>query len=871
MTSRGCLICKKHAVASFAGVLAFCAATSAPAQWCIRDADGDGHPLFGNPHARPYPEEVAGLIYSDPATSVAFGDLDGDGNMDAVVGDGAAYDAGGRPVRSSVSVLFNSGDGVMVPGALYDTARRSCSIELADLDSDGDVDIATLGELENVVSILTNNGEGAFAPYVTYPVGTAPCALKINDIDADSDPDLVVLNNLSQDLSVLRNDGVGGFGPEVRVPVGAVTPRGDTGLNRPYPGPFFDLGDLDGDGDLDVAVPAGGKVRLLWNDGQGGFSLAAVHPSVAIPRSYAVVAADLDGDGDLDLASTTLHNGNLGLKVVSVIVNAGAGTFAPPVGYEAGWDPELTAVQWATSLTAGDLDADSDLDLVVGHELGSYAMLLRNRGDGTLGPKEPVFAYREAWFVRFGEFNGDGRIDLATVSVQGRSNLGIKLNDGTGSLITGRQYPPPDPPGELWWWVEGADLDGDEDVDLVATSISIGHPYHVYSLLNDGDGAYRQVISYSLGPMGASTGECAAVGDLNGDEVPDIAVADAIVQGGFDLPGKVWTLLGNGDGTFSPPTPYPLVGVFPKHLVIADLDADSDKDLAVWTVETYPGNDLLPAERRVLVLWYTGTGQFSFGPSYTIGTYPWPFPEGAVAAADFDGDGLTDLAATAGTKHTPGTLAVFHNTGGEFRRVQTTPTPAAPWGVVPWDLEGDGLTDLALSFATFFNGQQMYLQTLSNNGTGQFEVRQSLHDDRMFGGRRPAFGVDGATQRAFVALPNEPNAVVSRVSADGTVEPPVPYGVASYPVCVALDDFNGDGRLDLACANAEASSVSILLNHSCACYSDCNSDGIRSAPDFACFQDRFVRHDPYADCNADGSLTVADFGCFQTKFVQGCP
>ncbi|MFM9996311.1 MAG: FG-GAP repeat domain-containing protein [Phycisphaerales bacterium] len=848
------------------------------AEFCLPDSGRDGHPMFGNTQIRPFPEVENGVHYAGRCTTVAFADLDGDGDADAVVGDVGTT----APVQLFISVLFNSGDGVFQPGALYAAGRLPCAVELGDFDGDLDVDIATTDEIDNTVSILFNAGDGTFAPRVTYPVGQRPRSLKIADLDGDLDLDLVVLNTVSHDVSILLNHGDGTFAPEVRVFVGNVTQRGEPNMNFQYPGPFLAVGDLDGDGDIDIAVPSRSRVKLLLNDGAGNFALAAEHPLVTFPDAYAVVIADLDGDLDMDLAATSHHGGVFGPEVLSVLLNLGDATFAPVVGYNAGWVPGggFGEVQKATSLTAGDIDADGDIDLAVGHGSGSNVILMRNRGPGTFQPAEylPV-GFIGNWFVRFAELNGDSRVDLAALCWNVRSTLNVLLNNGAGSVTTYAKYPREWEccVGEGWNWLEGADLDGDENIDLVAALQGGQSPHQVKVLLNDGKGAFDDITGYALGPQGASTGETVAIGDLNGDKVPDLVVCDAIVQGGFNFPGKVWTMMGRGDGTFEPATPYPFTGLIPKHAVIADLNGDRANDLAIWSVALYPGNDLLPADRRVVVCWNQGSGRFKAGPQLVIGSPTWPFAKGAVAALDLDGNGFLDIVGTAGTRTVPGYLRTFLNDGrGNFSAGQLLTTPPQPQSLMARPASPDSPPALLLMHNHNFSEgviDEPYLSVWWNRTPGLIEVGPQYVDARLLtDGRLDALRTSGSGgTTAFVASVYQD--VAARPIGDvalGSIA--AHHGTGYWPTAVVLADFDGDGRLDLATSNYSNKNVSVLLNRACGtCYGDCDGDGVPTLADFACFQVKYLRADPWADCNHDARLSVADFGCFQNRFVAACP
>ncbi len=813
--------------------------------------------------------------FSAKTVAVAFGDLDGDGDADAATVDNWPHVLA-KPQLHFVTVHRNAGDGVFEPAEMpYPVGEEGTDVALGDLDGDGDLDAAVPNARADTVSILLNKGDATFAPHVTYGVGQMPRSLGIADLDADGDLDLAILNTVSHDVSILSNNGNGSFAPEVRVLVGNVTPRGLSSLNFPYPGPFLAVGDLDGDGDRDIAIPAKAKIKLLLNNGSGAFTPAATHPGVAIGNAYSLVIADLDGDSDADLAASCLYGGGGGPNCLSVIMNQG-GVYAPPVAYNGGWHNSPGSVQWATSLTAGDLDADTDIDLVVGHEVGDAVMLMRNHGDGTFAPKEPVHAYDGPWYVRFTEVNGDGRADLAALTFVIRSKMCILLNDGAGALLEAPRYPPAGE-GEFWNWAEAADLDGDGDQDLVAANQSIGHPHQVKVLLNDGNAAFEPIGTYSLGPVGASTGESIAVGDLNGDEVPDLVIADDIAQGGWTQPGKVWTMMGAGRGTFEPAIPYPLTGVFPLQIAIADFDGDTDNDLAVGVMEVYPGNGVIPVWRRILIFENSGAASFSLSASLPVVQCPWPFARAGIVVTDLNADGKPDLVGAGGTRALPGAMATFLNAGGgNFVPHQVVTVAPQPESMVATDVNADGHDDIViLHNHNFSDGvlDQPYLTSWINDGAGSLVAGPVRIDARMLPLGRLAAARSPVAGATLLASPNAfGTLVIDTLLPSLTFGDPVNYGTGYLPTAAVLADFSGDGRIDIAASAGNDGNVSILLNRSCVtCPADCNASGALTLDDFSCFQSRFQRSDPYADCNADGALTIADFGCFQTAFVSGCP
>ena len=178
------------------------------------------------------------------------------------------------------------------------------SVAAADLDGDGDRDLAVANEHADNVTILRNNGAGNFGQPATSPeaVGNAPMSVAAADLDGDGDQDLAVANQLSNNVTILRNGGKGNF----------VEPGSSPEAAGDWPQSIA-VADLDGDGDPDLAVanPVSNKVTILRNDGGGNVVEPGSSPEAAGSFPCSVAAADLDGDADPDLAVANLYSANV--------------------------------------------------------------------------------------------------------------------------------------------------------------------------------------------------------------------------------------------------------------------------------------------------------------------------------------------------------------------------------------------------------------------------------------------------------------------------------------------------------------------------------------------------------------------------------
>jgi FG-GAP-like repeat/Cep192 domain 4/HYDIN/CFA65/VesB-like, Ig-like domain/FG-GAP repeat/Protein of unknown function (DUF1573) len=315
-------------------------------------------------------------------TSVAMGDFNGDGKLDLVTA---------SPFSGPDLVLLGNGDGTFhsVAAPFFGAGP----MVVGDFNGDGKLDLAVANAtLSNTVSIWLGNGDGTFQPGVQYATGTLPLGLSAADFNGDGRLDLAVVNEIDGTVSALLGNGDGTFQPHVDYSTG------------PDPNSVV-VGDFNGDGKLDLAVDSNNStLGVLLGNGDGTFQVQASYATGSEPAW--VVAADLNGDGKLDLM--TVNFGVLDYSV-SVLLGNGDGTFQPHVDYPAGAEPAY--------VVTGDFNGDGKLDLAVADECGvpGIVSILLGNGDGTLGP--PLSFDTNSFFggVRLaaGDFNGDGRADLA--------------------------------------------------------------------------------------------------------------------------------------------------------------------------------------------------------------------------------------------------------------------------------------------------------------------------------------------------------------------------------------------------------------------------------------------------------------------------
>ena len=349
-----------------------------------------------------------------------------------------------------------------------------------------------------------------------YAVGGGPTSVAAGDFNGDGKQDLAVASIHGNSVSILLGNGDGTF----RVAGGFAV-----GIS-PY---SVVVGDFNGDGRTDLAVSTHSSVTVLLGNGNGTFQPAVNNFYNAGSLGNSVVVGDFNADGKADLAVTN-ENGSLvdplfGVSTVCVFLGNGDGTFQPAVHYPAG---VLRGVQNDTGIvvTAGDFNADGRTDLAIA-DYKDVTVLFGN-GDGTFQPAvsaapliggfiNPFGSAIKPVGVVAGDFNGDGKLDLAAVSSNGIVSVLLGNGDGTfQSVVTYAAGGASD----LSLSIAAYDLNGDGKADLV---VSLAGASKVSVLFGTGSGTFQAPVNYVTG----GGPQLAAIGDFNGDGRADLAVPNA--------------------------------------------------------------------------------------------------------------------------------------------------------------------------------------------------------------------------------------------------------------------------------------------------------------------------------------------------------
>ncbi|MCE9530188.1 MAG: VCBS repeat-containing protein [Planctomycetes bacterium] len=772
--------------------------------------------------------------------SMAVSDLNGDGNSDIVV---LPY-ADSPTVTSYLGILLGNGDGTFQTMQTQAAGFSTSAVSLADVNNDGHLDALVTerhgSPASGFVNVLLGNGDGTFQPFTSFAVGGSPNSVNAADMNRDGKLDLVVLNRDEKSVGMLLGNGDGSFRPQTTY---YLTQSSNS----------LAIADVNGDGNPDVLAPVNfymglfgnidpeyNSINVLLGIGDGTLLGLPTFPQVA--GADIITVADLNGDGNQDIIAVDYL-----ASTFTLLFNNGAGLFRTGDVFHAGSFPAQVIVT--------DVNHDGRVDLIVLNEGDQSVGVMLGKGDGTFRPEKTVASLSnvprtptQARDVRdyrvklaAGDVDGDGYADIVVVN-DFDATLGFLRGNGDGTYAPIVSMPFANPyPG----WLSGAslaDVDGSGNLSIVLNGS--------FALIGNGDGTFHAAQTYSGIPP--ATTDTAFV-DINGDGLLDVfypdgggnvainyggsydppslifigfnakslAIADISGDGKLDLiVGKIGDntltiLLGNGNGTFTPFSPTAGLEL-PNTPVLGNLTGHTDGTLDSIIVDSsgnilfrkgLPGNQnqfeppvILnpgrPARDAVIVQTASGyavaaadsrfdpalssPGNFVYAISlYTIESngsvirstaFTTTNTPARISAGDLNGDGLGDLVVA--NSFNNNIQIAFQRPDGTFGGIITAPTGGTPTEIVLTDLNGDHLPDIVL-----IDQSSGDITVLLN------DPQHTFQQNARFRAGPGAFGVDPAT---------------------GLV------GSLIKPVGLAAGDLTGDGLIDLAIVNRATHSFSIL-------------------------------------------------------------
>ncbi|MGB9455823.1 MAG: FG-GAP-like repeat-containing protein [Bryobacteraceae bacterium] len=504
---------------------------------------------------------------------VALADLNGDGKLDLILAPSLVY----QYVDAGVNVALGNGDGTFLPATYFDALNVPgyATVAVGDINGDGIPDIVTAGG-----TILFGDGNGGFPTREDYIIDGSGSVM-LADFDGDGKMDIIVGTGNPTFLS-----GIGKPTYPFIIPTAAVlfgqgeatflaAPVVRTGVN-----PLIAAADFDGDGIPDMAVAdAFGNLTILKGKGNGEFSPVFVYNSPANVFPSTLAVADFNRDGKPDVAMFVANSD------VLVFLGKGDGTFAAPLVV-----PFPAATYYGPGsdyLGVVDLNGDGIPDLVV--SAGGAVWTALGKGDGTftapvlspisltaqnpvLGPGYYLGPYGP---LAFGDFNGDGKVDIvvATTGPPGQCGITLLLGKGDGTFVQGSSTALLVPKAEFFESLSSivaVDLNRDGRLDLAATVAGEINSLGTATLIGNGDGTFQ---TPTVLPVNATS---VAAADMNGDGIPDLVLSGA-PSPYTEYPTVI--LFGNGDGTFQPATQ--ISSNASGNLLVADFNGDGSPDVAV--------------------------------------------------------------------------------------------------------------------------------------------------------------------------------------------------------------------------------------------------------------------------------------------------
>lgn len=719
------------------------------------------------PHPHAFPGGMLGITDVLEALSA---DMDGDGHEDLVTfplhGDGIRIHLG----DGAGSFLRDALPAVSLPEPL--AAQGGLA---ADLDGDGDPDLAVIGEtsqtgLAGRLFTWTNDGTGALTLQSTETFQKSAANLTAIDVEGDGLTDLMIRRQGSPFLHLVRNQGAAGFAASQPIDL----PVGYTSMSS------FAVGDLDGDGRPDVLTLNTGFLStppaafLYSNDGQGGFHAPVLAFAIDSFASR-VLLADLRGDGVLHAITDQVLQQD---STSRWFENDGSGSFELRQSFDALRFP----ASFESDQCVQDLDGDGREEWIVQLPSGNLGRLVAQGARVVLAEVELVLPGSK-WLAA-GDFDDDGAADLLSIQPNwgSPSEPCLMLSDGAGgqrgTIVSGQA------PGG--WLSTLVDFDDDGLLDLVVQD-TYADAVHIFQDRGEARFEWIQSLSTFADPYDV------AVGDFDGDGRPDLAIGGEHISfveiflqepsGTFALAGTslppslsfssyvetIFVLDSDGDGRDE----IAFYELTQRAVVVVGLDDASTVQvlgsLEIPYVKRINGViDAAPGVPQALELIAPGTSSFQslWVLAHPFGRTPpklverlalpqspvlpgWSEIQGPFVE-DTDGDGLLEVWSSRYNSESPNQSAtsVWNGLpGGGFEPPQAD---RSPYGIAPqWsgDVDGDGATDYAYS-----NG------TLGDTGLPNLD-RLQVH--------RPALGLPLATPETY------------RWSAN------------------AHGDVNGDGRTDL--------------------------------------------------------------------------
>src|SRR5262245_8246989 len=537
------------------------------------DVDGDGDMdvlgAFADSKQIDWYENQGGvpLVFSahnitttaDGVQAVIAADLDDDGDMDVL-----------SASNVDDTIAWYENDGLIPPTwtkrTITTTAFSAWDVRAADLDMDGDLDVVSASSADNKIAWYENDGASppTWIPRTISTLAQSARSVVAADIDTDGDPDVISASFNDDKFAFYENLTIHRSAQFLEQRVVS------TAVDYAW---WVYAADIDGDGDLDTLSASAQDNKIAWYenlDGAGNFGPQHVITTSAL-SARSVFAADVDGDGDIDALSASVDDD----KIAWYENLDGKGVL---------WSTHVisTVAGGAVKVIAADVDRDGDTDVLSASNYDSKIAWYENlNGSGTSWTEHVVSTLAAgAWDVKVADVDGDGDVDVLSASGADNRVTWYQNMDGVGvtwdvmDISTTVQYA---------LSIAPADIDGDGDIDVVATSYTDAKVTWFENLNGAGTSWANHLIGTA--PQGAWM---STVADLDNDGDLDVV---SVFYPDHEV---VWFQNLDGLGTFDPPSLI-AYSLYLFGTTTGDIDGDGDQD-----VVTASGNDL--------VAWYPNSG-----------------------------------------------------------------------------------------------------------------------------------------------------------------------------------------------------------------------------------------------------------------------
>ena len=760
------------------------------------------------------------VVYSTGSDSEPYalttGDFNGDSRLDIVVANTGT---------GNIGIFLGYGNGTFQRQKTCSTGRASGpkSVDVGDFNRDSHLDIVVANEGTENVGLFLGYGNGSFAKQRTFSTGNSsrPMSIVVADFNSDQRLDIAVANYDTCAIGIFLGYGTGKF-TEQR-----------TYSSIPHRPTMITTSDMNNDNQTDIIFTTkndeGENIAFFLGVGDGNFQIPLKYPAGDDSSPYGLSIGDLNNDNYQDIVLANANPENMG-----ILFGYGDGTFAHQQVYPTGKD------SYPTSIALGDLNNDTQLDIVVVNFIGcridvflSYMygaltnphtystgsstkpqsvvqsdfnsdnqldIIVANSGTDTvsiyLQSSNRTLANEVSYptgtdslpnSVITSDFNKDSMMDIAVVN-SGNDNIGLFLNRGDGTFGMGTFFSTGSDSQPCA--IAAGNLNNDTYIDLVVTNYAAGN---IGVFLGYKYPHHQMTAIYSI--MSRTEIPAMSIADLNNDNHTDIVIINSQIA-------KIIIFLGYGDGTFAAPLVYPFDARLQSRIsIIDDFNNDNQLDIVICfeahTLATYLGY---------------GNGTMSSPNYYYIENR---FQLTGIFAADFNNDSRMDVALLA-ISEIAYVIIVFGQGDGTFvnQTFHSTGLILTFSSMAVGDFNNDHQLDIVIT-----NDVDNKIEILLGHGNGSFAVPMTY-----------STGEDSEPQSVTVGDCNNDNLLDIVITFHGLPSIGIFFGYGNgsfrdqktYSIFLSVDskaesvvigDFNSDNFSDIAVPSVSDSKIIVLLGY----------------------------------------------------------